>query len=130
MAQPQKRARLTDVTAYTHREGDTDQNRSTEGGHLAPIESRIGSAEGYPTGKSARLPMTCAQSVAHSPIDSLTGDVYNLTTQDVETIAKSDQIWGQIWLTAPYNQGSTPFITISISRFWSVHFATRRVQIM
>ena len=130
MAQHQKRARLAEITADTHQEGATDQNQSTEGGHLAPFDSSIRSAKGYPTGKSPRLPVTCTQSVAHSSLDSLTGDVYNLTTQDAETVAKSDQIWGQIWLTIPYNQGSPPFITISISRFLSFQFARRRAQIM
>lgn len=130
MAQPQKRARLAEVLADTHHEGATDQNRSTEGGHLAPIESSVGSAKGYSTGKSPQPPVTCTQSVAHSSLDSLTGDVYNLTPQDAETVAKSDQIWGQIWLTIPYNQGSPPFITISITRFLSFQFARRRAQIM
>lgn len=83
MAQPRKCARLADVTADTHQEGATEQNQSTEGGHLAPIETSIGSAKGYPTGKSPRLPVTCTQSVAQSPLDSLTGDVYNLTTCEV-----------------------------------------------
>jgi len=130
MVQPRKRAGLADVTANTHQEGATEQNQSTEGGYLAPIETSISSAKGYPIGKSPRLPVTCNQSVAHSSLDSLTGDVYNLTTQDAETVAKSDQIWGQIWLTIPYNQGSPPFITISISRFLSYQFARRRAQIM
>ena len=130
MAQPPKRARLTVVTADTHQEGATDQNQPTEGGPLVPITSSIGSAKGYPTGKSPRIPMTYTQSVTHTSLDSLTGDVYNLTTQDAETVAKSDQIWGQIWLTIPYNHGSPPFITITISRFLSFQFARRRAQIM
>ena len=61
MAHPQKRARLAEVTAGTHQEGATDQNQSTEGGHMAPIKSSIGSVKGYPTGKSPRLPLTCPQ---------------------------------------------------------------------
>ncbi len=92
MAQPQKRARLAEVTADTYREKATNQNRFIEAKHLALIESSIASVKNYSTNKSPRLSVTCIQSITYLLLDSLTGNIYNLTFQDAKTVAKSDQI--------------------------------------
>ncbi len=56
MAQPQKRARLAEVTADTHQEGATDQNQSTEGGHLAPIGQALVQPKAIPQAKVLDCP--------------------------------------------------------------------------
>ncbi|SLM36761.1 hypothetical protein LPUS_06434 [Lasallia pustulata] len=61
---------------------------------------------------------------------SLAGDVYKLTIEDLQTLATSNQIQGQILLTDPYKPNYSPFITILISKDLRNHFATQSVQIM
>ncbi|KAI9749789.1 MAG: hypothetical protein M4579_006739 [Chaenotheca gracillima] len=60
----------------------------------------------------------------------LAGRVYNLSVEDIQTVATSDQIRGQIWLTNPYTRNSSPFITVPISRGLSNELATIRVRVM
>lgn len=63
-------------------------------------------------------------------LGSLTGRVYGLTYGDLQVVATSNQIHGQILLTDPYEPTYSPFITTSISQDLKNQFATQRVQIM
>ena len=45
----------------------------------------------------------------------LTGYVCGLTIADAQAVTISDQVNGPIWLTYPYDSGSTPFVTIPIT---------------
>ncbi|KAL9124257.1 MAG: hypothetical protein Q9217_006395 [Psora testacea] len=76
------------------------------------------------------------ESSANSPdiqgqaIGSLTGDVYELTPEDLQAVAVSDQIQGQIRLTDPYEQHYSPFILTSISKGLRDHFTSRRRKLL
>ena len=44
-------------------------------------------------------------------LGSLTGRVYELIYGDIQILANSNQIYGRILLTDPYEQNYAPFIT-------------------
>lgn len=71
---------------------------------------------------------------AHRFLGSLTGRVYELTYGELQALATSDeiqgQIQGQILLTDPYDKSCLPFITIRISRELKYQFAKESVQVM
>ena len=67
--------------------------------------------------------------VTESSADSLSGRVFQLTVQDIETVARSSHVRGEIWLTDPYNK-SSPFITIPITQKMTQSFASKRPQTM
>ena len=60
----------------------------------------------------------------------LTGDVYELTIDDVRNIALSDQISGQIWLTDTYGEKTQSFITIPIRDELTKGFIIQRPRVM
>jgi hypothetical protein len=60
----------------------------------------------------------------------LAGDVYGLTVEDVQTVAMSDQIRGNVWLTYTYNARSFSFVTIPISQELSDQLASQRLRIL
>ena len=63
-------------------------------------------------------------------VDSLTGDVYELTLDDVRTAVASEEMCGKIWLTEPHHDGPSPFITLRITHDLSKQLATQRRQVM
>ena len=91
MTQFQKRARFAKITTNIHQE-ITNQNQFTEDEHLIFIESNIDSVKDYFINKNFRLFVMCIQSLTHLSLNSFTDDVYNLTIQDAEIVAKFDQI--------------------------------------
>ncbi|KAG4414251.1 hypothetical protein IFR04_012623 [Cadophora malorum] len=64
------------------------------------------------------------------PTAALTGDVYELTFQDVQAVITSDQIRGRMWLTDTYDVNTSPFITIPISRKLRDQFTSQRLKTM
>jgi len=58
------------------------------------------------------------------------GAVFELTVEDAQAIAVSNQIKGDVWLTHPYGMDSNPFISIPISRELSIHFTKQRPRMM
>jgi hypothetical protein len=64
-----------------------------------------------------------------SPV-SFTGDVYELTVEDVRMVAMSAQISGKILLTDTYETNTTSFITIPVSDELTSRFIMQRPRVM
>jgi hypothetical protein len=61
---------------------------------------------------------------------SLTGDVYELTREDIQNIIRSEEITGTVWLTDTYGAHTASFITIRISNELTNRLIIGRPKIM
>jgi len=61
---------------------------------------------------------------------SLSGRVFALTMDDIQFVINSNQVAGSIWMTEPYDNESSPFITITISPGACLFFGAQRHQVM
>jgi hypothetical protein len=62
--------------------------------------------------------------------DYLTGDVYELNVEDIQTVAESNEISGKILLTDTYKVDATSFVTIPISEQLTNRLIRQRPRFM
>lgn len=106
--------------------------KSPSAEETAPFDQNIGAAENGPNNSSDGVHQMDVRVPNHSiqpDISQYAGDAYALNWQDVETVVRSEQVVGQVYLVETYSRRMNSFMLVPVSDEVTRFFAMQREQV-